>query len=207
MNIKHNIWGGLLAGGLATRMGYVNKGALIAGRHSLAHFAINRLQQQVNNVLISANDYLDFYSSFGTPVYKDERPNHPGPLAGIETLLSHLQVEWLFCVPVDVPVYPINTLSRLYESAISANSLCSYPANESKDQPLFCLIHKSLLANLNYYLNNGNHKVSKWLAENKACKVALKTETQDFVNINTPEDLREFSKFITEHDETEFKNA
>lgn len=206
MNIKKLICGGLLAGGQATRMGRVNKGAKFAGKYTLATYAINCLRKQVNNIVISANEYLPYYESFGYPVYPDKRPDHQGPLAGIETLLSHCPTDWIFCAPVDVPVYPQNTAINLYQAAIEACTPCAFPVTPLKEQPLVCLVHKSLLTNLGEFLDESNRRVLKWLETNGACKVPFEVNQWDFVNINTNEDLEKFSRFITKQDEAEFKN-
>ncbi len=206
MQVEQQICGALLAGGQATRMGKVNKGSLFVGKYSLASLALQRMHSQVNNILISANEYLSFYETFGYPVFADIRTGHLGPLAGIETLLTHCSAEWVFCAPVDVPFYPNNIVLRLYESAKQESASCAYPVTALGDQPLFCLLHKSLLKNLTTYLNEDNHKVSNWLAKNNALKVFFATGEYDFVNINTPRDLEQFLSIFNQRHEPELKN-
>ena len=80
---RSNITGVILAGGLARRMGGVDKGLIdLRGQPLVAH-VIAALEPQVENIIISANRDLDRYTEFGYPVVTDTLPDHPGPLAGI----------------------------------------------------------------------------------------------------------------------------
>ena len=85
---KNEISGILLAGGKASRMGGVNKGAQLLGGRTLAALVIERMQPQVNSIFISSNDFAAEFDSYGYPVFKDVRQDYPGPLAGIETILK-----------------------------------------------------------------------------------------------------------------------
>jgi len=81
--ITQNITAVILAGGKGSRLGGVDKGLLELNGTSLVQHLINRIQPQVSKIIISANRNLDNYKNFGFPVYKDERKDCAGPLAGI----------------------------------------------------------------------------------------------------------------------------
>lgn len=81
--------GVILAGGRAIRMGGRDKGLLpLAGEPLIAH-SIRRLQQQVMELLISANRHLEIYRQFAYQVIQDSESGFRGPQAGI---LNALQV-------------------------------------------------------------------------------------------------------------------
>ena len=62
---KNEISGILLAGGKASRMGGVNKGAQLLGGRTLAALVIERMQPQVNSIFISSNDFAAEFDSYG----------------------------------------------------------------------------------------------------------------------------------------------
>ncbi|RYI32819.1 MAG: molybdenum cofactor guanylyltransferase MobA, partial [Acetobacteraceae bacterium] len=75
------IFGVILAGGEGRRMGGVDKALLpLAGRALIGH-VLDRLEPQVERVLISANGDPGRFSWLGCPVVADVAPQ--GPLSGV----------------------------------------------------------------------------------------------------------------------------
>ena len=80
---------GFLAGGLARRMGGVNKALLEIGgqtvlERQLAATAHHRVR------LINANGDARPFQPFGLPIVADNIADYPGPLAGILVCLDYL---------------------------------------------------------------------------------------------------------------------
>ena len=97
------ITGLVLAGGRGSRMGGVDKGLQPYGGTPLAQRALMRLLPQVGQALLNANRNLDAYRSMGAPVWPDEVPDYPGPLAGMLSGLAHCETPYLVTVPCDAP--------------------------------------------------------------------------------------------------------
>ncbi len=184
------IAGLVLAGGNASRMGYINKGALMLHSKSMVELVIEAIQPQVGRLFISANDYVDYYQQFPYPVFKDIRPGFLGPLAGIESVLTNVEdIEWLFCTPIDTPFIPTNLASQLLDAVKDAGAKCALPVNNGLQHSLHCLVHASLLPSLTEYLDSGGRSVGLWLKQCGTIEVEIKAEPKAFININTPDDL------------------
>ena len=86
----------ILAGGQGSRLGGLDKGLIELNKRPLIQHVIERIQQQVSNIIISANRNISDYANFGFEVYEDDIPDFAGPLAGILRALEHCQNEWIF---------------------------------------------------------------------------------------------------------------
>ncbi|MGB3249891.1 MAG: NTP transferase domain-containing protein, partial [Tabrizicola sp.] len=75
------IFGVILAGGEGRRMAGADKALVpLAGRPLIAH-VLDRLEPQVERMLVSANGDAARFAGFGCPVVADAAPQ--GPLSGV----------------------------------------------------------------------------------------------------------------------------
>ena len=77
------VLGVILAGGLSTRMGGQDKALLDLSGSPLIKHAIDRLENQVDGLVINVNRGLNKYEQFNFPVIPDPLDGYLGPLAGI----------------------------------------------------------------------------------------------------------------------------
>ena len=132
---KNDITGLVLAGGRGSRMGGVDKGLQRYGDRALAQHALTRLLPQVGQAMINANRNLDVYRSMGVPVWPDEMPDYPGPLAGMLSGLAHCETSYLVTVPCDAPNYPLDLVSRLAHG-LSENNARSRDSLHTRRRPI-----------------------------------------------------------------------
>ena len=100
---RDDVTGVILAGGLARRMGGVDKGLVeLAGRPMIEH-VLDALRPQVGPLLINANRNLDRYSAYGHPLINDTLAGYLGPLAGVLSAMQRLVTGYLVTVPCDAP--------------------------------------------------------------------------------------------------------
>ncbi|MFT3736165.1 MAG: molybdenum cofactor guanylyltransferase MobA [Rhodocyclaceae bacterium] len=151
-----SITGLILAGGLGTRMGGADKGWVEFEGRSLIERLIAQLQPQVDKLIISANRNLERYAALGFPVVTDLRPDHAGPLAGIETGLSVCETDWLLTCPVNTLNLPADYAQRMLQAAPSVAFAGGHL------QPVFMLVPRGALASLSASLDGGNGKVRRW---------------------------------------------
>ena len=178
----------ILAGGRARRMGGQDKGLLpLAGRPMVEH-VFERLRPQVEEVVISANRNADRYAHFGHPVLPDVLGDYSGPLAGMLSGLAGVRLPWLAVVPCDSPLLPHDLVERLLDSALAESAELAVAHDGTRLQPVFVLLHRSLLAPLRTYLEAGGHKVDAWYAQHRMATTDLSDHPEAFSNINTPED-------------------
>jgi molybdenum cofactor guanylyltransferase len=188
-----SITGLILAGGLGTRMGSIDKGLQPFRNVPMVTHVMQRLAPQVNGILINANQNIATYRQFGAPVYPDHTPDYAGPLAGMQTGLIHCQTDYLVTVPCDSPFLPHDLAERLYDALQSQQADLAIAVTDEGKQPVFCLLKKSLLPHLTAYLESGKRKVGEWTSSLKCAEVYFADEAA-FRNINTLEDLRTFEQ-------------
>jgi molybdopterin-guanine dinucleotide biosynthesis protein A len=200
MNPHGNISGLILAGGQGRRMQgleantaaeRVEKGLIqLHGQPLVAH-AHRYLAPQVDEILISANRHLDVYATYGRVVTDDpELGADLGPLAGLAAVLTHVATPWLLVIPVDVMGLPDNLGTRLLAAATLDGGGLAY-ARAGQAQPLCALIHARHAPGLRRYLQAGERRVQDWMGRNAAVAVDFPADPASFLNINTPQDLRQ----------------
>lgn len=187
-NPAAGITGLILAGGLGSRMGGVDKGLQpFAGRPLVEHVA-GRLAPQVESLLINANRNCERYACYGQ-VVADLRTGFPGPLAGMEAGLALCTTPLLATVPCDTPFLPANLVARLRAALEGNNALLAVASTGGWRQPVICLMHRDVLPSLSAFLDQDGRKVGQWLAGLKVVEVPFDDEPDAFANLNTPEDL------------------
>jgi len=202
MILPGQITGLVLAGGRGSRMGGVDKGLQpLAGRPLMVH-ALERLRGQqgglIGTIAINANRQPDAYAAFGVPVWPDTLPDHPGPLAGFLTGLTHGTTPYLLTVPCDSPRFPADLAQRLAEAFRGGATDIAMPLVPGSDgqphpQPVFCLMRTALREDLADFLAQGERKTRAWAGRHRLALVPFdrpQDDPQAFFNANTPEDLR-----------------
>jgi len=178
----------VLAGGKGSRLGGVDKGLVELNNLSLVEHLINRIQPQVNEIIISANRNIETYSTFGFPVFKDDIGDFAGPLAGILKALTQCKNEWLLCVPADSPFIPDDLALRLCQEI--RDKKIAIPHDGKYLQPTFALIHKSLAPSLENFLQQGERKARVWMQQKEHVIVDFSSQANAFININTEDELK-----------------
>lgn len=184
-----SISGVILAGGLARRMGGVDKGLIaFAGKPMIAH-VVERLRPQVDEILINANREIDQYEVYGYPVIPDEIEGFAGPLAGLHRGMSAANQPFVLTVPCDSPFLPADLASRLMQALQQADADLAVAKTGTQAHPVFCLCRTSLKNHLQNYLQGGGRKIDAWYNTLKVVEVAFDDQPQAFANINTLEEL------------------
>jgi molybdopterin-guanine dinucleotide biosynthesis protein A len=188
--MKHeDITGVILAGGLARRMGGVDKGLqLLAGRPLAAHVA-ERLAPQVGSLLINANRSHSEYAALGYPLLADEIPDFAGPLAGLHAALVASSTPLVLTVPCDSPYLPLDLADRLHATLLENRADLAIASATGRAHPVFCLCRASLAPQLEKFLRNGGRRVMEWCAGSGCIEVDFSDQPTAFSNFNTLDDL------------------
>jgi molybdopterin-guanine dinucleotide biosynthesis protein A len=191
---RNEISGLILAGGRGTRMGGTDKGLQLHLGVPLAQHALERLRPQVAALMLNANRNLPAYRAMGVPVWQDEMPDYPGPLAGMLAGLMHCLTPYLVTVPCDSPNFPADLVARLAQGLMnsSADLATAYTreAGELRAQPVFCLMKVALRDNLRAFIDSGERKTGLFAAQHHGVKVIF-DDAAAFANANTPSELAE----------------
>ena len=191
--LHKDVTGLILAGGRARRMGGVDKGLVIlAGKPLMAH-VVERLTPQVEQIIISANRNLPEYGSWADTVIKDSIGEYDGPLAGIASGLEVSTTDYVLTAPCDSPLLARDLADRMYTESVSAKAEVAVASDGKRLQPVFMLIHRSLLTSMVAFLEAGERKIDKWFDQHAVTVVDFSDEPETFININTVEEKEELA--------------
>ena len=193
---KDDITGLILAGGRGSRMGGVDKGLQNHQGMPLAMHALLRLAPQVGHLMINANRNLGAYEAMGVPVWPDALPDYPGPLAGFLAGLERCETTYLVTVPCDSPQFPPDLVARLFAALERDAAEIAMPVTVEdgvrQPQPVFCLMHASMLDSLVAFTQSGQRKIDRWTALHRCVEVEF-DDPRAFVNANTLAELQQLS--------------
>ncbi|MBO67666.1 MAG: molybdenum cofactor guanylyltransferase MobA [Acidiferrobacteraceae bacterium] len=186
----------VLAGGRGSRMGGRDKGLVVLNGQPMIMWVIARLAKQVSDILINANRSESEYASLGYSIVPDESADYRGPLAGVASALAVIETPWLVTVPCDTPFVPFDLVERLYDRVMSQNLLVAAAHDGDRLQPVFSIVHRTLLKDLNLYLNSGGRKIDAWFDRHDFAQVEFQDSKEAFVNINDQSSLEKISKLL-----------
>lgn len=184
-----HISGIIIAGGLATRMGGIDKGLVLFQQMPLVQHVINRLTSQVDEIIINANREVRQYATLGYSVIEDELTGFIGPLAGFQLGLTHAKHDCVLTVPCDSPLLPLDLAERLRKNLLLQNADVAVAATDGIAHPIFSLCKKNVLPSLNSFIAQGGKKVSAWQKSQSYIEVDFSDSAAGFINLNTLDDL------------------
>jgi len=188
--------GVILAGGLARRMGGVDKGLIdIRGKPLLAHL-VARLAPQCAGLALNANGDPGRFAAFRLPVVADSVTGFAGPLAGVLAGMdycaqAHPAVETILTVPADTPFIPHDLAARLDAARNDAGARIAVAASDGRLHHTVALWPVSLRDDLRRALTiDDERRVSGFIARYANVAVDWPVEPRDpFFNVNRPEDV------------------
>jgi len=207
MTIIHpNLTAVILAGGKGTRIDDEDKPLLKLGHQSLIEWVLEKIQPQVNRVMLSVNHNSARYSFLNMPVISDSAAKYSGPLAGIAAAMDALATNSanspasshaLLCVPADVPFFPPTLVEELWREFESHPCDVVWCECENQVQPLFSIWSLACKQVLDKALAKGVYGPKLIMPElnNRLLRIDP-TSPWDFLNINDTESLKTAQKAI-----------
>jgi molybdopterin-guanine dinucleotide biosynthesis protein A len=186
----------VLAGGRGERMGAADKGLQPLRGRSLVEWVLERIDPQVDDLLIIANRNLERYLELGYPVLRDRIPDFAGPLAGLQAGLTQTRSELVLLVPCDTPLLPADLVSRLAAALLQADAEVAVARTRERVHAVICLCKVSVSERLGAFIEGGGRKVGEWQATLKVVYVDFDEQAEAFRNVNTVEDLRDMESFV-----------
>jgi molybdopterin-guanine dinucleotide biosynthesis protein A len=179
----------ILAGGRGARLGGRDKPLEeLAGKPLIAHI-LDALRPQVERIIISANRHAERYAAFGVPVFSDDVPGLPGPLAGMHTALCRSDTSHVLFLPGDAPFVDSHYAARLSAALQAATADAAVAVCDGRVQPVHCLASCSLRESIAESLAAGHRSVKDWLQRVGAVGVDYSDAPRQFMNLNTADDL------------------
>ncbi|MDD2801080.1 MAG: NTP transferase domain-containing protein, partial [Methylococcales bacterium] len=120
--MKTKLTGVILAGGLARRMDFQDKGLISYQEQPMVSYAVKAMNEVVDEVIINANRNIEQYQQFGCPVISDQTDSFDGPLAGIYSAMIYAKAGVLLVMPCDSPLFKTQHLQKLLQSLLEQDA-------------------------------------------------------------------------------------
>lgn len=185
------ISGLILCGGRGSRMRGCDKGWIEYDGVPMIERVIDRLASQVDELLINANRNIVRYRQYNQPIVEDIIEGYQGPLVGILSGMNVCKNEFLVCVPCDCPFFPRDLVARMVGVQHSTGADIVSVNDGNRIHPVFALLNTNLKRSLHDYLLSGQRKIDLWYQQHDYRLVEYNDAAQCFININTPEQLRQ----------------
>ena len=182
----------VLAGGLARRMGGLDKGLVTLGGQPMVEHVLRAVQPAVEALVIVANrngaDYAAVGAPFGASVVADRHAGHLGPLAGLAAGIRALGTERVMLCPCDSPFVTAALAARLDAGCREEGIDIAVAHDGQRLQPVFCVVRREVLDSLEAFLDGGERKIDAWYAGESVREVDCRDLAAAFRNINTAEE-------------------
>lgn len=199
--VRDQVTGIILAGGLARRMGGVDKGLVPINDRPMIAWVIDALRVQVAGLLINANRNQDKYGEFGCAVIDDGNLEFRGPLAGFASGMQASKTPWIVVVPCDSPLICSDLVRRLHAALTNEGSQIAVAHDGERLQPVFAMLHRDLFADLVGYLDGGGRKIDHWYEKQGYATADFSDVIDTFSNINAPADKQELEEQLAKHNQ------
>lgn len=174
----------ILAGGKSRRMGE-DKSLLPFGEDkTLTEYQYNKLLKLFKNVYISSKK--DKFSIVDAKLLLEQSTIY-SPMIALKSILESLDEDKVFIVTVDTPFIKDETIEKIIDSSIDYEIVIA--KDEEKTHNLCGVFSKSILNNINNCLNEDIHKIG-FLIKNSKTKEVLFKDSEQFLNLNTPDDYK-----------------
>lgn len=181
----------ILAGGKGSRLGGQDKGLLEWQGKTFIEHLLQTIEPVTKNIIINANQNIEVYRQYGYPVVSDDIQGYAGPLAGMLAALRTADTSYILTLPCDAPLTSPDIIGRFCEAHEEKQHKLYIAGTADGLQPVYAMLHHSLVDKLQRYLAGGNRKVRDWMKANDAVVVEFDQPASAFVNINTENDWRQ----------------
>ncbi len=202
---RPNTVGLILAGGQARRMGS-DKGLLALAGRPLVSIVAQRLEPQVEEVIISANGDPERFAFLDTEVVADGFGTFAGPLAGILAGLRWTQdrgYRHMISAAVDTPFFPGDLAERLGDVAEEGAVIVARSGGRPHPvfslwpvgaiQPIAAFLQSMEKASVLRLIETGPHRYVDF-----APLDISGGKIDPFFNINTPDELEKAERIMAE---------
>ncbi len=191
---------GFLAGGLAKRLGGVDKCLIEISDKPILYWQLEKTAQFPNRIL-NANGERERFAKFNLAVIPDFIDGYLGPLCGILSMMKYTKkhipsAKWLLSCATDAPFIPGDLGERLYSKGMSSNADIIMASSNGRNHPVFCLWNIELEDALEEaILKQDIRKIELFTKMFKTVYENFSATPDPFLNINTKQDI-EYAQII-----------
>ena len=202
---EHNILGVILAGGKSSRFGS-NKSLSKLANNKLIEHVINKIDTYFSEILVVSNDSGLIIENKKIKIIEDCIKGYLGPLAGVLSAMKYAnsfenKFKWIITFPCDTPFFEKLIIEKMIVKAATPKEKIYFIKDKIQRHNIFGLWSTSLEDILEEDLKNNFRKVDLW-ADKIGCNFIEKDiqNKNEFLNINTKEDLELAEKFYKKND-------
>lgn len=194
----------ILAGGLGSRLGGIDKGLVKVGGLNLIERLIGTLRGFDTVIVCKDKQEQEYYAKY-SKVIEDEFEGG-GPLAGIHSALKHFK-ESVMIVGVDMPLVKrevVEGLMREFSHSCEKTQALIPVWRDGKTEPLLACYNYKIVDRIERNLKRGDKKIINALDMDRVNLYPVEKlreydkELISFANINTPEDLKKVEEICSQ---------
>ena len=185
---------GFLAGGLARRLGGIDKCLIEIADKPILNWQLEKTAQFPNRIL-NANGQLERFAKFNLAIIPDVIDGYFGPLCGVLSMMKYTKkhipfAKWLLSCATDAPFIPGDLGERLYSKGLASNADILMASSNGRNHPVFCLWNIELADALEEaILKQEIRKIDLFTARYKTVHEDFSATPDPFLNINTQQDI------------------
>ena len=165
-------------------MNYQEKAWLMHRGKPLVRHVLDRIEPQVDGIVISRNRMDPRYADLPWPCMADTESeaddNFRGPLAGVLACQAQVASPLTLVVPCDMPQLPLDLVARLGKKIADCDVVIA--ADDAQEQPLVQLARTEVLASIQDYLDQGQRSVKGWLERLKVSREVFQGNALENIN-------------------------
>ncbi|MDZ5784398.1 molybdenum cofactor guanylyltransferase [Marinococcus luteus] len=189
----------ILTGGMSERFGSPKAFAVWKESYFYER-AVEALQTEVKTIWLISHPSITGQIQAGKQVkVREDLPPHKekGPLAGLFTGLSYTEEEWVFMLPVDMPLITAEEV-RFLASYITRETDAVIPEVGGRLAPACGWFRAELLSNAEAQLANGDYRMKNVFSGKEKVVEVNKAywRPEAFENINTVRQLEELNRKV-----------
>ena len=198
---ENNILGVILAGGKSKRFG-IDKTTAKLGSKSLIEHTVLKIQNYFKEILIISSNEKNNFSNKNIFLTKDLIDGHLGPLVGVLTAMDWIEknkkkYNWIATFPCDTPFFNKGIIDVIKNYPKNSSKKLFFLKNGGRRHNIFGLWSMELKKVLLKDIEEGHRKVEDWANKIGSEIIEINNENDNnFLNINTIEDLEEAKKII-----------
>jgi len=185
----------IFAGGGGTRMGGIDKGAILLGGKPLCEIVAGRLEPQADAIAVLAPAQPAWLVNIADAHWIVDSPGAKGPGAGLLAALHWLRKEMgpdavLLTSPVDAPFLPNDLFVQLEATRRKAAAPAAIVRHADGLHPVFGVWQASCASFVEQAAQNERalHRIALW-AGAVLCQAWTGALPDPFTNLNSPEDV------------------
>jgi len=184
----------ILVGGKSRRFGSDKAHISLCGES--IQDRIIRITRHVTTNIVLSGATTNQIRKADVPVLPDAFPGI-GPIAGLHAALRNDLAPWILLVACDLPLITSDLLEKIVQARSAACQAVVPVTPDGRRHPVCALYHRSVSHLVTDNIHSQRYALHQLLGRIQYCEMSVPSEL--LTNINTPADLKQVEKLVTEN--------